>query len=46
VYYAILGRAGIFNPADVRQELGDAFVNLALPSAGEAGTPAMDFVEL
>jgi hypothetical protein len=47
VYYAILGRAGMYNAADVRAELGDAFANIAIPAAGPDGAaPAMEFVEL
>jgi NADH-quinone oxidoreductase subunit G len=47
VYYAILGRAGLYNAADVRAELGDAFANIAIPATGPDGAaPAMEFVEL
>jgi anaerobic selenocysteine-containing dehydrogenase len=46
VYYAILGRAGIFNAADVRAELGESFAGVEIPTAPGAGAPAMEFVEL
>jgi NADH-quinone oxidoreductase subunit G len=45
VYYAILGKTGIAQSADVRSELGEPFHEVPVPQADEK-EPAMEFVEL
>jgi anaerobic selenocysteine-containing dehydrogenase len=45
VYYTLLGRPGLYNAAVVRQEMGDPFASVQLPSDKEEA-PAFDFVEL
>jgi NADH-quinone oxidoreductase subunit G len=45
VYYRLLGRSGMYNAAVVRQELGEAFANLATPG-DRAEAPVFEFVEL
>jgi anaerobic selenocysteine-containing dehydrogenase len=45
VYYSVLGRPGLYNAQVVRQEMGEPFAGVALPSAADEA-PAFDFVEL
>jgi NADH-quinone oxidoreductase subunit G len=45
VYYALLGRPGVYNAADVRAELGEPFAAVTVP-AGDEPEPAMEFAEL
>lgn len=45
VYLKLLGRAGLYNAQDIRQEMGEAFGPIRLPAAQEAA-PAFEFVEL
>ena len=45
VYYALLGRAGLYNAQVVRQEMGGAFADVKLPDE-QAAEPAFEFAEL
>jgi NADH-quinone oxidoreductase subunit G len=45
VYYALLGRPGLYNAAVVRREMGEPFATVRLP-AGREVSPAFEFVEL
>jgi anaerobic selenocysteine-containing dehydrogenase len=45
VYYTMLGRPGLYNAQDVRQEMGEPFASVQLP-AERVDAPAYDFVEL
>lgn len=45
VYYALLGRRGLYNANVMRQELGEPFASVRLPS-GRDVEPAFEFVEL
>ena len=45
VYYRLLGRPGLYNANVVRQEMGEPFTNLKLPSE-HAEEPAFEFVEI
>jgi NADH-quinone oxidoreductase subunit G len=45
VYYTLLNRPGLYNAQAVRQEMGESFANVQLPSDKETA-PAFDFVEL
>jgi NADH-quinone oxidoreductase subunit G len=45
VYYALLGRTRLYNAHVVRQELGEPFASLKLPTGREV-SPAFEFVEL
>jgi NADH-quinone oxidoreductase subunit G len=45
VYYALLGRPGLYNVQVVRQEMGEPFASIALPGDEETA-PAPQFVEL
>jgi NADH-quinone oxidoreductase subunit G len=45
VYYKLLGRSGFYIAEDVRREMGEPFMSIALPQAGVA-EPAPEFVEL
>ena len=45
VYYALLGRPGLYNAQVVRQEMGDVFAAVQTPSDEEVA-PAPEFVEL
>ena len=45
VYLKLLGRKGLFNASIIRQEMGDIFTSVALPS-DSAEEPAFEFVEL
>jgi hypothetical protein len=44
-YYALLGRRGRYDAAAVREEMGEPFAGVKIPSA-RAEEPAFDFVEL
>ena len=45
VYYGLLGRTGLYNAEVVRQEMGEAFATVALPTH-HAVEPAFEFAEL
>ena len=45
VYYAILGRSGLYNAAVVRREMGEPFASVKEPAA-DAHEPAFEFVDL
>jgi anaerobic selenocysteine-containing dehydrogenase len=45
VYYQLLGRPGLYNAQVVRQEMGEPFASVQLPTDKEEA-PAFDFVEL
>ena len=45
VYYAILGRPGLYNADAVRTEMGEPFASVKLP-AEKTNEPAFEFVEL
>ncbi|HEY7086663.1 MAG TPA: molybdopterin-dependent oxidoreductase, partial [Tepidisphaeraceae bacterium] len=45
IYFKLLGRKGMFNAEDVRQEMGEPFASVKLPDE-KAPEPAMEFVEL
>ncbi|WP_428939715.1 2Fe-2S iron-sulfur cluster-binding protein [Fontivita pretiosa] len=45
VYYRLLGRAGLYNAEAVRQEMGEPFASVKIPSE-RAEEPAFEFVEL
>jgi NADH-quinone oxidoreductase subunit G len=45
VYYSLLGRPGLYNAQVVRQEMGEPFAAVTLPSDDEQA-PAFDFAEL
>jgi len=45
VYYTLLGKAGLYNAQVVRQEMGEAFAAVQLPS-DNVEAPAYEFVEL
>jgi anaerobic selenocysteine-containing dehydrogenase len=45
VYYTLLNRPGLYNAESVRQEMGEQFSSLQLPSSNQEA-PAFDFVEL
>src|SRR5205823_13413739 len=45
VYYALLGRPGLYKAEVVRQEMGSPFAEVKLPDA-HAAAPAFEFAEL
>jgi anaerobic selenocysteine-containing dehydrogenase len=45
VYYTLLGRTGLYNAADVREEMGGVFAHVKLPDR-RAVEPAFEFAEL
>jgi NADH-quinone oxidoreductase subunit G len=45
VYYTLLARPGLYNAETVRQEMGEPFSALQIPSTNQE-VPAFDFVEL
>ncbi len=45
VYLKLLGRTGLYNAAAIRQEMGEAFASVSIPTAA-AAEPAFEFVEL
>jgi NADH-quinone oxidoreductase subunit G len=45
VYQKLLNRRGMYNAADARSEMGEAFANIQVPSE-EAAEPAFEFAEL
>jgi hypothetical protein len=45
VYYTLLGRSGLYNAQAVREEMGDPFSSVRLPTK-KAEEPAPEFVEL
>ena len=45
VYLNLLGRTGLYSAAQVRQEMGEPFASVKVPTGQEA-EPAFDFVEL
>lgn len=45
VYYALLGRTGLYSGAAVRQEMGEPFASVKLPEE-KAVEPAFEFAEL
>jgi NADH-quinone oxidoreductase subunit G len=45
VYYTMLGRAGLYNAQIAREEMGEPFASVKLPSA-DVQAPAYEFVEL
>lgn len=44
--HKLLGRSGMYDPAKVREELGDPYAGVALPRPEDVGEPAFEFVEL
>jgi NADH-quinone oxidoreductase subunit G len=45
IYYTLLGRKGLYNAEDVRNEMGEPFAKAKLPSANKS-EPAFEFAEL
>ncbi len=45
VYYALMGRSGLYNAAVIRREMGERFAAVTLPSEHEEA-PAFEFVPL
>ena len=45
VYYRLLGRKGLYNAQEIRNEMGEPFASVSAPSA-DMEEPAFEFVEL